>query len=161
MRPARHIRKHGFTLIEVLVAIILFALFSPIIATVCRSHGLAIKDVNNRAAIARETGFMTGSLSRDFGRAEGFTVPGDGTLHLQVYASPGDTSQVEVVYFCDSHACLWRQQSGTLSNMVVATGVTMFGVHPVPDLNTVQLDVCMERGENQRQLSFRFQGGTP
>ena len=154
MKQARQNRRQGYTLFEVLIAVLLLAIFSPIVAELCRTNGRSISDVNNRAAIVRETGFMTSMLASDFGAATTFLVPGDGSLHLQVYASPFSPSQKEVVYFRDDNGCLWRSDESAGQTNMVASCVTSFDPSVMPDYSTVRLAVEMERGGNTNSLMF-------
>ena len=158
MRQVRQARHAGYTLIEVMVAVLMLAIFSPMVAEICRMNGRSISDVNNRAAIVRETGFLTSTLAGDFGRAASLSVTEDGTLHLQVYASMFTNTQNEIVYACDTNSCLWRQETGSGLREMVATCVNAFDVTQLDDY-TVRLDVLIRRGGNQRNL--RFIGGVP
>jgi prepilin-type N-terminal cleavage/methylation domain-containing protein len=154
MKHAQHIRRHGYTLFEVLIAVLLLAIFSPIVAELCRTNGRSISDVNNRSAIVRETGFMTSMLASDFGAATTFLVPGDGSLHLQEYASPFSASQKEIVYARDENNCLWRSDAGVGQTNMVASCVTAFDPTVMPDGTTVRLAITMGRCGSQRSLVF-------
>ena len=153
MRLVRKGRPGGFTLMEVMIAILLLAMFSPIVEQLCQMNGRSIRDVNNRAAIVRETGFLTSRLAGDFGRATSLLALGDGTLHLQVYAAPGTNTQDEIIYSCDTNACVWRADVATGQREMVAMCVGSFGLVQV-DGYTVQLQIVMRRGGNQRSMTF-------
>ena len=153
MRQVRTCRPGGFTLMEVMVAILMLAMFSPIVEELCQMNGRSIRDVNNRAAIMRETGFLTSRLASDFGRATSFLALEDGTLHMQIYMAPGTNTQNEIIYSCDTNACLWRADVETGQREMVAMCVGSFGVMQVDDY-TVQLEIVMRRGSNQRSMTF-------
>jgi prepilin-type N-terminal cleavage/methylation domain-containing protein len=143
-------RNEGYTLMELLVAVLLMAILFPLVADVCRSNGHSLRDVSHRAALVREIGITVASLARDLGRAKSVSAA-DGELQLQTWDSPLRDSFKEVVYTLDDECRLWRKENGSGLKTIVSSGLEMFSAVQV-DSTTVRLELHLKKGGDQRRL---------
>ena len=142
-------RTDGYTLLEIQVAVLLMAILFPMVGDVCRSTLYAVRDIGNRAAVAREIGVTVATLARDLGCSDSLSVV-DGDLRLQAWRSPLANDMTEIVYALDSERRLWRREDGGMS-IVVSTGMDAFRALQVDSTN-VRLEIVAKRGQTQRRV---------
>jgi type II secretory pathway component PulJ len=145
-------RRGGYTLLELLAAVLLAGLLFPMVADLCRNQGRSIRDTRDRAAAVRELALAADTLARDLGRAESLAAV-DGELRLDIWAAPTDAQTRTVAYGVDRDGRLCRRDVETGGVIPVAAGIVGFDVLPI-DPQTARVELRCRQGGAERCLAL-------
>ena len=148
-RAAHLTSREGFTLLEILVAVLLMALLLPMVAEMCRTIGMTVNDLNDRSRAFTEAAMALDALKADLGGATALQAV-DGELLLRVHASPPAPGAVAVRYWLDEDGRLQRTDESTGFDIVVSRDVEVFPPLQV-NSRTVQIRLAVHRGTLRRE----------
>jgi len=155
---ARANRGAGFTLLELLIAVMLSVGLVMITAQFWGYFSRQLTDLSARARAAQELRFAVDSLSRDMGPAVGATPIGaDGVL---ICRDGGDANGLPewgppdtlILYSLVGGQLVRRNQTSGLE-IVVADDVSVFAVQDVSP-SVLQVTIAVERGDVSRQTAL-------
>ncbi len=154
-------KRHGFTLLELMVVSVLMGLMAMITAQFWRFYAVERKDLTTRVRASQELSLALEGLTSDIGAAVGASILEDDRVLLCKDGGPTPNGEADwgspdaLVEYVLTDGKLYREDQSTGTRIVVAEGVTTFFVQETGD-NLYTITVVVQFDDLERQATINW-----